>query len=349
MSIKQSKHQQYTESVTQSADILRLVIPQISKHNLIANPINYAVWYEYYQSTNVKLKQEIDKNIENGITITNELLESFFSIHITDQTASVLAQAQDNFLHLISSLSEATKTTDSSTSDYQQSLQDCGSQLESSTADQELPTILSKLVSDTQSMQSSMQTMRSHMDKSQQEIKDLRKKLNKVTIEALSDPLTGLANRKGFSKAYEKALIQAQETTSSISLLMVDIDHFKKVNDTHGHLIGDKVIKFIADTLTMQIKGQDTASRFGGEEYAILLPNTPLRGAQALAETIRHKIEKAHIRRANTQESIGQVTVSIGVANHQPSESLDSLLDRADTALYLSKQNGRNRVTIDQS
>jgi diguanylate cyclase len=198
-------------------------------------------------------------------------------------------------------------------------------------------------------MQSSMQTMRSHMDKSQQEIKDLRKKLNKVTAEALSDPLTGLANRKGFSKAFEKALTLSKETLASISLLMVDIDHFKKVNDTHGHLIGDKVIKFIADTLTLQIKGQDTASRFGGEEYLILLPNTPLRGAKTLAETIRHKIEKAHIRRSNTQESIGQITVSIGVANLQSHESLDSLIERTDAALYLSKQNGRNRVTVDQS
>ena len=344
----QNKHQLYTESVTQSADILRLVIPQISKHKLIANPINYAVWYEYYLASNLQLKQAIDKNIENGTAITNELLESFFETHITDQATTVLARVQDNVLKLINNLSETTETTDSSASNYQQSLKHYGDLLESSKANQELPNILTKLVTDTQSMQSSMQTMRNHMNESQQEIQDLRNKLNQVTAEALSDALTGLANRKGLSKEFKKVLAQAQETPFSISLLMVDIDLFKKVNDTHGHLIGDKVIKFVADTLTMQLKGQDTASRFGGEEYVILLPNTPLRGAQAIAEAIRNKIEKATIRRANTQESIGQVTVSIGVANHQQNESLDSLIDRADAALYLSKQNGRNRVTVDQ-
>ncbi|MCK5831132.1 MAG: GGDEF domain-containing protein [Methylococcales bacterium] len=353
----QGNSQLYAESATQAADLLRLIIPQISKLNLTASPTNYTIWYEYYLATNVQLKQAIDKCIENGTVITNDLLESFFCTYITDQSACDLAQVQENIVHLINGLSDIAKTADSTASNYQQSLQESSHQLENPAANQDLLHVVSKLISDTQGMQSSMQTMRSHMNESQNEINDLRNKLDQITAESLSDALTGLTNRKGFFAAFEKALTLSEVSSYSISLLMIDIDFFKKVNDTHGHLIGDKVIKFIADTLTMQIKGQDTASRFGGEEYVILLPNTPLQGAKVLAETIRQKIEKSRIRRSNTQESIGQITVSIGVACLHPNEKkdknktkkvLESLINRADSALYLSKENGRNRVTIDQ-
>ncbi|MEQ1638092.1 MAG: GGDEF domain-containing protein [Methylococcales bacterium] len=341
------KQQRYTESATQSAELLRLVIPQISKHQLAANPVNYTVWYEYYRATHPQLNQAIDDVVGSGKGITNELMESFFNAYIAVPSPENLKQTQVDILRLINTLSETAKTTDSTASIYQQSLQTCGDQLESPTANQELPLILNKLIHETQNMQYSLQAMRSHMDESQQEIIELRNKLDQAIAETLSDVLTGLANRKGFSKALKKALTQAEETHSSTALLMADIDHFKKVNDTHGHLLGDKVIKFVADTLTMQIKGQDTASRFGGEEFAVLLPNTSLQGAQAIAETIRNKIEKARIFRTNSREPIGKITISIGIANYRPHEAIEAFIDRADSALYLSKQNGRNRVTIE--
>jgi diguanylate cyclase len=344
-----NKHHRHTESAMRSADILRLVIPQISKHKLAATPINYTVWYEYYLATNVQLKQAIDTNIENGIAFSNELMKSFFDSYIADPNTDAVKQAQEEVLRIIACLSETANATDSNASDYHQSLQIYADQLESSTASQELPKILSNLVAETQSMQLSLQTMRNNMDDSQREINELRCKLDQVTAEALTDPLTGLANRKGFSIAFEKTLELNKAASSCISLLMVDIDHFKKVNDTHGHLVGDKVIKYVADTLTKLKQDQDTASRFGGEEYAVLLPNTSLNDAQDIAETIRNKIEIAKLRRSNTQEPIGQITVSIGIGCLQANETLDSLIDRADTALYLSKQNGRNRVTVDHS
>jgi len=235
------------ESATQSADILRLVIPQISKHNLTATPINYTVWYEYYLATNLLLKQAIDEHLKNGEPLTNEVLASFFDDFIADPDVDVMKQAQNQMLRIIAILSETTKATDSNASDYHQSLQ----------------------------------TMRNRMDESQQEITELRNKLDQITVEALSDALTGLVNRKGFSKAFETVMAQNYEGSSSISLLMVDIDHFKKVNDTHGHLVGDKVIKYVADTLSTLINDQGTASRFGGEEYAVLLPNTSLNDAHS--------------------------------------------------------------------
>lgn len=339
----------YTESEMQSVDILRLVIPQISKHKLAASPTNYAIWYEYYRSKNLQLKQAINEYLEQGKKITNELLESFFDTYISDLEAETLKQVQNEIIDLISSISETTKATDSSALDYHQSLQKHVEKMGNSSANQDPSDIVSKLINETQNMQLSIQTMRKQMDDNQLQIDELRDKLDSATAETLRDILTGLANRKGFSKAFEEAIEQSQETNSSTSMLMVDIDHFKKVNDTYGHLIGDQVIKFISDTLTTQTKGQDTASRFGGEEFAVLLPNTALKNAQIVAESIRIKIENAQLRRANNQEPIGKVTISIGITDYQLNETIESFIDRADTALYQSKKNGRNQVTTTNS
>lgn len=334
------------QSEMQSIDILRLVIPQISKYKLTASPINYTIWYEYYRSKNIHLKQAVDEHIKQGKDITNELLETFFDTHISDQDTKAFKQAQSELTYLISHLSETTKTTDSSAFDFQNSLLHYENQMDKPASQLNPLDIIGKLVIETQTMISSLQTMRQQMDESQLQINDLKNKLNQATAETLNDVLTGIANRKGLLKAFEEVLIQSQKNRVSISLLMLDIDHFKKVNDTHGHLVGDKVIKFISDTLVTQIKGQDTASRFGGEEFVVLLPDTCLKNAHKIAESIRSKVETTRLRRSNNQQSLGQITISIGVTHYQQNESIESFIDRADAALYESKQNGRNRVTI---
>ena len=346
---KFGKNPRYTQSTPQSVELLRLVVPQISKYQLSANPINYAVWYEYYCATNLPLNIAMDERISQRQTFTNELLASYFETYIAPPGEDDIQEAQVATLRLITSLSGATQSTDSNASSFQHSLQAYGDQLESATTKLDLPKILQQLIDETRVMQHSLQTMRSQMAESQREMQELRSKLDQATAESLSDVLTGLANRKAFATAFEQARAQAQETHAATALLMLDIDHFKRVNDTYGHIVGDKVIRLVADILTTQIKGQDTACRFGGEEFTVLLPNTALVGAQAIAEKIRHTVEKAVIRRANSRESIDKLTISIGIAQYRPKESLEAFIDRADAALYRSKQNGRNRVTVDPS
>jgi diguanylate cyclase len=127
---------------------------------------------------------------------------------------------------------------------------------------------------------------------------------------------------------------------------MADIDHFKVVNDMHGHLLGDKVLRAVAHVLKSNIKGRDMAARLGGEEFAVILPDTSAAGAAALAKQIRSRVAHGRIKRSAAQGQIGQVTLSIGVAVAEAGESLESLMQRADAALYAAKQNGRNRVEV---
>ncbi|MBU0515071.1 MAG: GGDEF domain-containing protein [Proteobacteria bacterium] len=154
--------------------------------------------------------------------------------------------------------------------------------------------------------------------------------------------MTGLANRKALALAFEAALTEA--SAGEICLLMVDLDHFKKVNDTHGHVVGDGVIALTAEALPGCCKGRDTVARYGGEEFSILLPQTPYDGAMVLADKIRAFIAGLRMVKTGTKESIGSITVSIGVARYRAAQSLTDLVDRADRALYAAKNGGRNRV-----
>lgn len=165
-------------------------------------------------------------------------------------------------------------------------------------------------------------------------------------VEELSniDGLTGLYNRRFFQINIDRMVMEASRTNSSLSIIMLDIDHFKKVNDSHGHKAGDDVIRFLARTIKNNIRKVDIAARYGGEEFIVLLHNTNIEGAARLAEKIRILVKDATI---NADGSSLNITSSFGISSY-PSLSMGSgqLVKDADTALYYSKENGRNKVTI---
>lgn len=163
----------------------------------------------------------------------------------------------------------------------------------------------------------------------------------KALITAMQDPLTGLSNRVGFKQALERESDLAHRHQTPFALIMLDIDHFKSVNDNHGHLIGDCVLRDIAQACRDCVRSSDMLYRYGGEEFVLLLSNTTPEGAKLLAERIRRKIENNQFAYGETRLS---ATVSLGVANLTAQENGEQLLNRADKALYQAKLDGRNRV-----
>jgi diguanylate cyclase len=153
-------------------------------------------------------------------------------------------------------------------------------------------------------------------------------------------------NRRGFEGAVKLTFDDASALAKGICLLMIDIDHFKKINDTYGHLFGDRVIRGIAETVKSKVRGQDSVARLGGEEFAVLLTETDTAGAQVVAEHIRQSIERAKVRRMDSQEQISGITISIGVSTFTDGKNIVDLMDQADKSLYVSKQQGRNRITV---
>lgn len=188
--------------------------------------------------------------------------------------------------------------------------------------------------------------MTKKLEESKQEINNLRKNLEQVTAESQRDFLTGAYNRKTFEKFYDEYALHASQSHTPLCMIVIDIDHFKQFNDKFGHLIGDEVLKIVSRALIDSLKGRDVVARFGGEEFIVLLPETPLDIAMKVADSVRKTIASKELKRKDTGQVYGTITVSMGVSQFRPAtDTLPTVLKRADDALYQSKHDGRNRVT----
>jgi diguanylate cyclase len=233
------------------------------------------------------------------------------------------------------------------TSDYNESLEQYGETLKKGVDVPALEALVKSLVTATQTMHASSATLKGELESSNHAVEELRAELVRAKGEAHTDSLTGIRNRRGLEEAVKKVEADAEGTGLDGScLIMLDIDHFKRCNDTYGHLFGDKVIRIVGQALADNVKGRDAAARIGGEEFAVFLPQTLLQGARTLAETLRLTVEKGRIKRVETGEIVSNITISLGVAAFESGETFENLMQRADRALYASKTGGRNRVSV---
>ena len=193
-------------------------------------------------------------------------------------------------------------------------------------------------------MEASNQKLEARLNASRQEIDQLHENLEAVRSESLTDPLTQLSNRKFFDSSLAAAIADARKKSEPLSLLMTDIDYFKKFNDSFGHLTGDQVLRLVAMSVKQNVKGKDVAARYGGEEFAVILPNTVLRSALTVADHIRRAVMAKELMKRSTGEHLGRVTISVGVAALRQSDTMQTLIERSDACLYAAKRNGRNRV-----
>lgn len=333
----------YSESPLRSKELLKNAIAFIGTHQLSANPVNYTVCYEYLLGNQPVLRQAIDQAILEQAPLTDAKMERWFETLLTNYDTISLKQTQNDLSSILSRLAGSTDQAEQHVNQFAHTLQ----QSESEIADphSSMENTVAYLLASTLCLQSAMAQMKQQIQQSRQEISSLQDRLVRTTEETLIDPLTGLTNRKGLSQAIETMMSSAVTSNAIHCLLMMDIDHFKKINDNHGHLVGDKAIQMIANTLKKQIKGKDTAARYGGEEFCVLLAETALKDAAHVAESIRRAVEKTRIKRSSDDQEICRMTISIGVTRFQIGESIADWFERADKGLYRSKAEGRNRVT----
>src|SRR6185369_8948220 len=182
------------------------------------------------------------------------------------------------------------------------------------------------------------------LESSALEVRALNARVEEIRKESHIDPLTGLANRRGFDVRLEEAVAKRAGSNSSICVLMGDVDHFKQFNDKWGHSAGDQVLRLVAQAFKAQTQEGDTVARIGGEEFIVLLADTTLEKAISVADDICRTVSSKKVVRRATGETLGTITVSIGVARYEQGESMNDMIERADACLLAAKQAGRNGV-----
>src|SRR5580692_10866331 len=289
-----------------------LALGQIRSLRQTAIPRNYEIWYVYATGYNSQLNKVINETLALNGKLTEADLEQIYETYLS---------------HI--------KTTDR--------IDKVGARVIGE-IDDVMRLIGDALVKTTHEMRDTTRALEQRLTLSKTEISNLQQSLEAIRAESLTDPLTGLGNRKYFDRSIDTAIETALATGEPLSLLMFDIDYFKSFNDSYGHLTGDQVLRLVGMSLKQSIKGQDITARYGGEEFAVVLPSTALRQALTVADHIRRAVMSKELKKKSTGEILGRVTISVGVSMLKPGDDTDSLIERADACLYAAKRNGRNRV-----
>lgn len=334
--------------VQQEAEILRLTLPIMTQHGVPTTPENYCIWYHYITGDKPNLNAHIDQLLAEKKAFTQELntqlyQEFFFSGIELDQ----IEQVRHEILSTLTETATSLDATGTEAGKFGEVLERLCAFDDKAQMSEEFIQLTAAVFEETRQIKASFEKMKMDFKSRTQEMNQLKTELEAMRQKAAKDALTGLANNATFYETLEEATAKTVESQEHICVVMIDIDHFKQVNDSYGHLVGDKVIRYVAKILKDSIKGKDTAARYGGEEFAIILPDTPLKGAASLAESIRKTVETSKLVRTGSRETLGKITVSAGVARYLQGEEIKNLVDRADKALYQSKNSGRNCVTVD--
>ena len=335
----------YREPKERCAELLRVALGHMGRHEASLNPITFTLWYEYAAGLNPSLHTALDQLLRDNAGINDEVVAKLYQAHVAQNEEATVRRLSGEFHRVLGTIAESASSTGDQANRFGAQLDGLSAALES----QDIPSLtpqLSEALAGTAEMKSSAVALQHQVTASQNEITRLRTDLDRARGEALIDPLTSILNRKGFDQKIQTLFDEPAKAGQQHCLVMLDIDHFKKVNDAHGHVMGDRVIQGLGEILRKTVTNENYASaRYGGEEFAIVLPHSSIDQALQLAEMVRARAKAMKIRNRNTQDVLFTITISGGITALCEGDDATSLIARADRALYQSKRSGRDRVS----
>ena len=307
-------------------------------------PQFYELLYTYATGVNPSLNQRVNQIFRDGAA-TQELAERLYNEFLKSQDANErISSVSERMATRIEAMHDAIDTAMVTANAYSGTLQSASGDLGGDMSEVDLRAMAQRLLGETRRMQDANVQLEQKLEASRDDIAALQRDLDEVRRESMLDPLTKIFNRKSFDEGLLTSVAEAAEAGTPLCLMLLDIDHFKRFNDTWGHQTGDQVLRLVAMTLKSNIKGKDMAARYGGEEFAAILPETDLEGAIIAADNIRKAIQAKELLKRSTNEKLGRITASVGVAMYRRGDTPASLIERADRCLYGAKHAGRNRV-----
>jgi diguanylate cyclase len=334
-------------SLEETYGILRQAVPLMLRHSIPATEDNYCVWYKYVAGADDELKQTIDTMIASSAGFDEEKNRGLYDRFCLRGDEGELRRIRDDLVTVLKNLLDQTEELTGQAEQYDSCLSRSLAKLSETSTVEEIRQVVNEVIERTKTLAKYGRAVRHRLEATIEALSVSEEDLLRAKAEATLDFLTGVPNRRAFLERLSGLIKEASRTGVDLCLLFVDIDHFKNFNDEFGHLLGDEVLKFVASKTRETIRETDFVARFGGEEFSIIMPRTPLAAAGLVAERIRTRFAQSTLKTANTSRSLGMITVSVGVARYRPGESPEEFVDRADQALYLAKTGGRNRVVVD--
>jgi diguanylate cyclase len=332
------------QSVAEAQRALKLIVD----HGLRPSPHTYELWLAYAGGRQADVVRAIEARLAGGGITDQDCIDlhaKFFSQSAAEKAVMALGDVVNAEIENVQNIL-ATASRD--TSSYGNTLQGVSGQLAKNHDPALLKVVIDNLVQATRTMATRSQRLENRLEQSKAEVSRLQENIETARAEARTDQLTKLSNRKAFDEAFRRAFESAHENNEPLCLLMGDIDHFKKFNDTWGHQTGDQVLRLVAHCMRESVRESDVPARYGGEEFAVILPTATLEIAAQIAERIRWNVESKRMVKRSTGEDLGTITMSLGVAMLNPKEDGQDLVKRADACLYAAKRAGRNRVTTER-
>jgi diguanylate cyclase len=314
----------------------------MSQNAVPPTPNNFSVWFNYAMGASPALRKTIDILVGNkrkfDASINHELYVTYIG---AEAGPSTTGDFPEQLRGVIAGAKQFLATAISDNRTQIAALDEVSSQVQGTSDPRP---IIEKLVAELSKATARASALETNFLETSQELDKIRDSLKVAEQRSNTDALTGLANRRSLEEFFRSAQIAAMETGEPLSILMIDIDHFKKFNDSYGHQVGDQVLRLAAKVLQDSVRDVDLAARYGGEELIAVLPGANLDVCGEVAERIRRRISEARLTRRATGQEIASVTVSIGVAQFRLAESAEAMIERCDRALYQAKRLGRNRT-----
>ena len=326
------------------AEIAKNVILNTTERSIPLTPENYHVWFEYFLGSNQKLNTSIDELIASSNSFSQEINERLYNEYLKGDKTEILQEVHRETHKIFQNIFQTTLSTSDLTSNYSAKMKEYSIKLDEANDLTQIQNFIVDIIKDTNDMTESSKQLNQQLEEATSRIENLSKKLEETEREVLLDALTGLNNRKAFDRKIKELYEKYEKKEGFFSVIIMDIDFFKKFNDQYGHHIGDEVLAIVGSNLKKNLKGKDFSARYGGEEFVVLLPDTTLADACIVANQIRENISKQKLKIKKTGQIIGNITISMGVSKIRERDTTTSVVKRADAALYLAKNSGRNNV-----
>ncbi len=334
------------ESAEKAAEHFRQALALLGRLSVAPAPLYYTLFYNYTAGKSVRLNKEVDALLQEQGALQREdavaLFQRFFSVggetlveDIRQELVSMVAQVIGALVDVAGKTAVSNKV-----------ISDHIDRLSATSKPSEVLAAASAILAEARNFVTQARQLEGALICSVEEMHKLKEELTNARREASLDSLTGLYNRRAFDRRLSELMAASDGLDDGFCLLLLDIDDFKRINDTFGHMVGDKVLSEFARQIGKLTRRSDFLARYGGEEFALLLPGTRVTSAFTVAENIRGTLELVRLRRSGSGETLGAVTVSIGVACYRPGEIAEDFIARCDKAMYRAKRLGRNRTVL---